>query len=281
MRPKIICHMGSSIDGRLHPSRWTPPAKGIERGLVHRYYDETAARLDAEGWIVGRTTMARSPRDIPAPRRSFPGTSAGPISATGRAVTSPSPSTRMGRSITDSDDAGGDHIVADLGEGVTDAYLTELREDGVSYLFAGPDGRDLAGAMERWARRSACGPCCWRAADHQRRLPQGRADRRGQPARLTGPRRSCGRTHHLRVPRRPGRAARGGQGPPPSPHRDPGRRDRLASLPGGGCGRPGRGRGTPWKSPPTTSTAAFRIPTSRPAPCKPHAVQSRVNRRMN
>jgi riboflavin biosynthesis pyrimidine reductase len=33
--------------------------------------------------------------------------------------------------------------------GVTpDAYLAELREDGVSYLFAGPDGRDLAKAMD-------------------------------------------------------------------------------------------------------------------------------------
>jgi hypothetical protein len=39
------------------------------------------------------------------------------------------------------DDAGGDHIVAVLGENVSDAYLAELREDGVSYLFAGPEGK--------------------------------------------------------------------------------------------------------------------------------------------
>jgi riboflavin biosynthesis pyrimidine reductase len=31
---------------------------------------------------------------------------------------------------------------------VTDEYLAELREDGVSYLFAGPDGHDLHRAMD-------------------------------------------------------------------------------------------------------------------------------------
>jgi len=46
------------------------------------------------------------------------------------------------------DNAGGDHIVAVLGEQVPDAYLAELREDGVSYLFAGPDGHDLHRAMD-------------------------------------------------------------------------------------------------------------------------------------
>jgi hypothetical protein len=31
----------------------------------------------------------------------------------------------------------GDHAIAILGEQVSDEYLSELREDGVSYLFAG------------------------------------------------------------------------------------------------------------------------------------------------
>ncbi|TGP13117.1 5-amino-6-(5-phosphoribosylamino)uracil reductase, partial [Mesorhizobium sp. M1D.F.Ca.ET.234.01.1.1] len=45
------------------------------------------------------------------------------------------------------DNAGGDHIIAVLGQHVSDAYLAELREDGVSYLFAGKDGTDLHEAM--------------------------------------------------------------------------------------------------------------------------------------
>jgi riboflavin biosynthesis pyrimidine reductase len=48
------------------------------------------------------------------------------------------------------DNAGGDHIVSVLGEAVSDDYLSELREDGVSYLFAGPDGSDLRSIGKPW-----------------------------------------------------------------------------------------------------------------------------------
>nr|WP_244435325.1 dihydrofolate reductase family protein [Methylobacterium sp. B34] len=144
----MICHMGSSIDGRLHPSRWTPPAAGVEDGLVHRYYEETAARLDTEGWIVGRTTMAEIAKGHPRKATAVPGDlrriHVGDRKGRDLAVAiDPHGKVHYGR-----DDAGGDHIVAVLGDGVPDAYLAELREDGVSYLFAGPDGRDLVGAME-------------------------------------------------------------------------------------------------------------------------------------
>src|ERR687884_672050 len=57
MRPKIICHMMSSIDGRLLVDRWTAPAAGIDPGRLRRHYEEVAARFGAEGWIVGRKTM--------------------------------------------------------------------------------------------------------------------------------------------------------------------------------------------------------------------------------
>jgi 5-amino-6-(5-phosphoribosylamino)uracil reductase len=147
MRPKIICHMISSIDGRLLVDRWTPPAIGIHNDIVHRTYEQVAARFDADGWIVGRKTMedfaegtARTPPTIPDNLRE------------------PHVADRKGRDIAVAvdphgklhygrDDAGGDHIVAILGEQVTDEYLAELREDGVSYLFAGPAGHDLYQAM--------------------------------------------------------------------------------------------------------------------------------------
>ena len=50
------------------------------------------------------------------------------------------------------DHAAGDHVIAVVGEQVPDGYLRELREDGVSYLFAGPDGRDLARALATLSR---------------------------------------------------------------------------------------------------------------------------------
>jgi riboflavin biosynthesis pyrimidine reductase len=41
----------------------------------------------------------------------------------------------------------GDHAIAVLGEQVSDTYLSELRADGVSYVFAGPRFDDLPRAM--------------------------------------------------------------------------------------------------------------------------------------
>jgi len=148
MRPTIICHMVSSIDGRLLVDRWTPPASGVDRVRLRRHYEEVAARFDADGWIVGRKTMgeivkgtARPPAVVGSqPRRTHVADRRG----RGLAVAvDPHGRLRYGR-----DDAGGDHIVAVLGEQVADAYLAELREDGVSYLFAGPDGTDLRRAMD-------------------------------------------------------------------------------------------------------------------------------------
>jgi riboflavin biosynthesis pyrimidine reductase len=47
------------------------------------------------------------------------------------------------------DNVGGDHAVAVLGENISDAHLLDPRANGASYVFAGPKGDDLRGAMER------------------------------------------------------------------------------------------------------------------------------------
>jgi len=50
--------MGTSIDGRLHPSRFTSPAKGISRDVLRGHYERIHDQFDADGWIVGRRTMS-------------------------------------------------------------------------------------------------------------------------------------------------------------------------------------------------------------------------------
>ena len=60
MRPYIICHMGTSIDGGLHPSRFTQAAAGVSVEALRRHYEAVHDRFEAEGWIVGRKTMARN-----------------------------------------------------------------------------------------------------------------------------------------------------------------------------------------------------------------------------
>ncbi|MCW5702155.1 MAG: dihydrofolate reductase family protein [Xanthobacteraceae bacterium] len=151
MRPYIICHMGTSIDGRLHPSRFTMPAQGISRDVLRGHYERVHDQFDADGWIVGRVTMnemakgkERSVRDAPRVERK-----AHVAARNGRKLAigiDPSGRVHYGK-----DNVGGDHAVAVLGEGVSDAYLAELREDGVSYVFAGPKGDDLSRAMEEIA----------------------------------------------------------------------------------------------------------------------------------
>src|SRR5437764_12772538 len=72
MRPTIICHMGTSIDGRLHPSRFTRAAPGISWDVLRAHYETIHDRFEADGWIVGRKTMSemakgseRSPAEVP------------------------------------------------------------------------------------------------------------------------------------------------------------------------------------------------------------------------
>ncbi|WP_336741467.1 dihydrofolate reductase family protein [Aureimonas altamirensis] len=151
MRPTIICHMITSIDGRLHPSRFTGAAAGISADTLSDHYEEVADRFEAEGWIAGRKTMeelakgsARNLADAPmAPREPHLGERNGRNLAI---AIDPSGRVHYGQ-----DSIGADHVVAVLGEQVSDAYLAELREDGVSYIFAGPRGDDLPGAVAQLA----------------------------------------------------------------------------------------------------------------------------------
>lgn len=151
MRPYIICHMGTSIDGRLHPSRFTRAAEGISQDVLRSHYEKVHDGLEADGWIVGRKTMSemakgtdRSIADAPKlPRETHIGKRDGRKLAV---AIDPS-----GRAHYGKDNVGGDHVVAVLGARVSDAYLAELREDGVSYIFAGENGDDLSRAMEQLA----------------------------------------------------------------------------------------------------------------------------------
>lgn len=147
MRPHIICHMGTSIDGRLHPSRFTATASGISRDTLRSHYERIHDGFAADGWIIGRRTMSEMAKGTErlianapkVPRQVHVGKRGDRKLAIG---IDPSGKCHYGK-----DNVGGDHAVAVLGEQVSDAYLAELREDGVSYIFAGAKGDDLAGAL--------------------------------------------------------------------------------------------------------------------------------------
>lgn len=138
MKPHIICHMASSIDGRILPERWTPSG-----AHSHEMYEVLHGRLGGGSWLVGRVTgqeFAKREAYPDRPEASFPRTAWLPktdamaygvvLDARGKIA--------WGRS-----DVGGDPIVVVLTKAVSDAHLAGLREDGVGYVFAGETDLDL------------------------------------------------------------------------------------------------------------------------------------------
>jgi 2,5-diamino-6-(ribosylamino)-4(3H)-pyrimidinone 5'-phosphate reductase len=146
-RPRVICHMLASVDGRIVVDRWPGSAVG------QRQYELVHASYEADGWLCGRVTMepfagaVRSEAEVArehtggAPREEF----VAPADHDSFAFAVDP----RGRLAWESNDIDGDHVVTILSERVSDEYLAFLRERGVSYLFAGGQDVDLALALEK------------------------------------------------------------------------------------------------------------------------------------
>ncbi len=143
MKPHVICHMLSSVDGRILGSRWRP--KGVDTaGLFERLHDQ----LKGDAWIVGRVTGQEFSK-----REAYPDETDQSFPRETHLVRRDADAYGIvldahGKIAWGRADIGGDPIVVLLTRGVSDAHLAGLREDGVSYIFAGEDEIDLALALE-------------------------------------------------------------------------------------------------------------------------------------
>jgi 2,5-diamino-6-(ribosylamino)-4(3H)-pyrimidinone 5'-phosphate reductase len=146
-RPRVICHMMASVDGHIVVSGW-PLSDELraEYETVHESYD-------ADGWICGRITMEpfakrlRSDSEIANEIQGSPGRN--DYHAPGKHDSFAFAVDASGRLAWESNDIGGDHVVALLSGRVSDEYLAFLRERKVSYILAGAMDIDLAVAMEK------------------------------------------------------------------------------------------------------------------------------------
>jgi len=152
MKPRVICHMTASIDGRTLTSRWRPQGKAGD--LFERLHDQ----IGGDAWLIGRvtgnefakgtkypdTTTETFPREPWFARRDTKAddTKAHDIKAYG-VVLDAHGKIAWGRS-----DIGGDPIIVVLTEAVSDAHLAGLRSEAVSYIFAGATEIDLALTLE-------------------------------------------------------------------------------------------------------------------------------------
>lgn len=142
MKPHVIMHMMSTIDGRILTGDW--PADLDLNGIYERIHKDLAG----DAWIVGRTTIAEfakgEPRPVKADQTYPRETWKAPGAGKGRYAIGVD---RHGKVHLNRDTANGDHLIMVLSEGVSDDHLAELRRDGISYIFAGKDDVDLGAAI--------------------------------------------------------------------------------------------------------------------------------------
>ena len=145
-RPRVICHMLASADGRIVVDRWPISAEG------RREYERVHASYAPDGWICGRVTMepfAGRVRPEAEVAREHAGSPREDFRAPGEHGSFAFAIDASGRLAWESNDLDGDHVVAVLSERVPDDYLAFLRERGVSYLLAGARDVDLPLALEK------------------------------------------------------------------------------------------------------------------------------------
>jgi riboflavin biosynthesis pyrimidine reductase len=144
MKPHVIVHMSTSIDGRTLLDRWRP-----ERENASPAYDRVHNELAGEAWLVGRVTGAEFAKSQgPYPARTDQTFDRQPWFAQKSAKAYGVALDARGKIAWGRADIGGDPIVAVLTEQVSDAHLAGLRADGVSYVFAGKTELDLGLALE-------------------------------------------------------------------------------------------------------------------------------------
>lgn len=152
MNPKIICHIMSSVDGRLLTERWTEPFNGKSKGELMGVYAAIGRKLNADAWMFGKNTLQEG--YFPKKFHTSDKTSlAHPIpylvhKTSSRLFVVIDPDADI---LYESSAVRGDRIVTVLPETAPAAYLEYLQQRDISYLFAGVKGDELNAAMKALA----------------------------------------------------------------------------------------------------------------------------------
>lgn len=149
MRPYVICHMCTTVDGKIIGSRW-----GKLPGYKHEsdLFETTAASFGIGAWLVGTVTMD----EFDGPKAKLPRArhSVGhddfiaDKNARRLAVGADAKGVLRFRN----NEVGGDHVVLLVTRRVSNDYLAHLRKAGVSYLFCGRAEIDLRIAVQKLGR---------------------------------------------------------------------------------------------------------------------------------
>ncbi|WP_426118129.1 dihydrofolate reductase family protein [Pseudomonas sp. DSP3-2-2] len=149
MKPYVICHMMSSIDGHALTDGWERPFKKAAGEL----YEELAKTFNFDTWICGRVTMQEVSHGDDYPR----GLNLSPIPRTDYFADRHAASYAVsidphGKVAWKTNQALGSHVVEVVAETVADDYLAYLQSIQVSYIFGGKIDIDLAHVVETLSR---------------------------------------------------------------------------------------------------------------------------------
>lgn len=149
MRPYVICHMCTTVDGKIIGHRW-----GKLPGYRHEseLFETTAASFGIGAWMVGTTTMEefdgrktklpRAPKSFDrSDRIANPKAKRLAIGADAKGVL------RFQENEVD-----GDHVVVLVTERVSNDYLAHLQSAGVSWLMCGTQEINLHTALTKLAK---------------------------------------------------------------------------------------------------------------------------------
>lgn len=145
MKPHVILHMGSSINGRIVPTHWPKDLTKDFSAIYERIHED----LKGDAWLVGRVTMADFAEGEPDPVTAsevYPRTTCkAPEAQEGPYAIAVDQGAKL---HLNTGEINGDKVILILTESVSDDHLAELRRDGISYLFAGRSETDLALALK-------------------------------------------------------------------------------------------------------------------------------------
>ena len=147
MKPEIVCLMMSSLDGGLHPSKWTESPDG-GRKEWSALYQQIHEELRGDAWIVGRVTMAEMAKGEPHPPQSAGSVERPNHFADRKANNYAIALDTSGKLHFTRADIEGDHIVVILGNTVPGTHLAELAADGISYIVSPSADIDLPVALD-------------------------------------------------------------------------------------------------------------------------------------
>jgi len=146
MKPYVICHMCTTIDGKILGDRWGKLPGGNDNPTL---FETTAASFGIGAWLVGTTTMKEfAGRNVKLPRARKP------VVHRDHIVNKNAKRLAIGADAKgvlrfQKNEVEGDHVVLLVTDRVADDYLSHLQAAGVSYLFCGRREIDLHEALRK------------------------------------------------------------------------------------------------------------------------------------